>query len=263
VRKEYYTQLLKKEGINKVKITKRLFKFIQGFEIALLKSGQQITLRSRDCEVGIVILKGKCNINIDGKTYKNLGSRVDVFSERPTAVYIPLDKEVEILSFGVELALCYARCQKKKEFAIINPSRIKVTQVGKDNWQRQVSLIIGPDSESVNLIVGETINPPGNWSGTPAHKHEVDNLPFESLHEELYYFRVNRKDGFGIQRFYSPERNINEFIYLCENTVTFIPWGYHQIVAGPGYTLYYLFFLSGKSGKLIGFSDPNHKWITE
>lgn len=261
--KDYFTQLLIKKGINKTEIRKGLFRFIQGFEIVLLDNNERITLKSGNCEVGVVILKGRCNINIDGKTHENLGSREKIFKERPTAIYVPIEKEFEIVSHGVEIALCYAKCEEEADFSIIGPDKVKVMQVGKDNWQRQVSLIIRPDSQSVNLIVGETINPPGNWSGTPAHKHEIDNPPAESLHEELYYFRCDKKNGFGVERFYSPERGINELIYLKENAVTFMPWGYHQIVAGPGYTLYYLFFLSGKGKELIGCCDPDQKWLNE
>lgn len=263
MKEDFYTQFMIKEGINKAEIKKGLFKLIQGFEIVRLNNGGQITLKSKNCEVGLVILKGKCNIGIDGKSYENLGAREDVFTGRPTAVYIPIEKEVTILSHGVEIALCYAKCEEKADFAIVSPDTVKAAQVGKDNWRRQVSLIISPQAQSVNLIVGETINPPGNWSGTPAHKHEINNPPAESFHEELYYFKCDRESGFGIQRLYSPERAINELIYLKENTVTFMPWGYHQIVAAPGYTLYYLFFLSGKGARLIGSSDPEHKWLNE
>jgi 5-deoxy-glucuronate isomerase len=124
-------------------------------------------------------------------------------------------------------------------------------------------MIIGPDSPSVNMLVGETINPPGNWSGTPPHKHEGDKLQGESLHEELYYFRTDKPQGWGIERFYSPEKGINELIYLKENIVTFMPWGYHQIVAGPGYTLYYLFFLAGEGKNLSTFEDKEHCWIRQ
>lgn len=260
---DYFTQLLIKKGINKTEIKKDLFKFIQGFEIVLLDNNERMALKSGNCEVGVVILRGKCSINIDGKTHENLGSRENIFKEKPTAVYVPIEKEFEIVSHGAEIVLCYAKCEEEADFAIIGPDKVKIMQVGKDNWQRQVTLIIRPDSQSVNLIIGETINPPGNWSGTPAHKHEIDNPPEESLHEELYYFRCDKKNGFGVERFYSPERGINELIYLKENTVTFMPWGYHQIVAGPGYTLYYLFFLSGKGKELIGCCDPDHKWLNE
>jgi 5-deoxy-glucuronate isomerase len=126
-----------------------------------------------------------------------------------------------------------------------------------------VRTVIPPKGFSKNLILGETLNPPGNWSGTPPHRHEVNNLPQESLHEELYYFRTNKPESWGIQRSYSPQRGINEFIPIENHTITLIPNGYHQIVAGPGYWLYYLFFLAGVGNNLCGAPDPEHKWILD
>ncbi len=259
---EYSTQLDVKDGLNKARIENGNFKYIKGFEVLSLKDGAVLNLKTGDYETGLVVFKGKCDIDIDGKSYKDIGGRGSVFSGSPAGVYIPIGKKYTVKSRGgVELAICSSVCDKASEFAVIKPEDVKEMEVGKDNWKRHVRIIIGPSSPSVNLIVGETINPPGNWSGTPAHKHEKVNLPAESLHEELYYFRVDKPQGFGIERLYSPEKNMNELIYLKDNTVTFMPWGYHQIVAAPGYTLYYLFFLSGEGKSLAGFADPDHKWL--
>jgi len=261
--KNYVSKVDVKKGVNETKLPGGLFKYIKGFRIINLEDGQKVNLRSDGNEVGIVILRGKCDIGIDGKIYKGLGSRESVFDGHPTGVYVPIGKEYEVISRGVELAVCESKCETASEFAIIEPKDLKLMQPGKDNWQRDVRMIIGPSSPSINLLVGETLNPAGNWSGTPAHKHEEHNLPSESLHEELYYFKVDRPQGFGIKRFYSYEKGINDLIYIEDNSVTFMPWGYHQIVAGPGYTLYYLFFLSGEGKELIGSIDENHKWLLD
>ena len=180
-----------------------------------------------------------------------------------SSVYIPPGMRYSVVSDeGVEAGICKAACMPYGgEAKLITPDDVKVMQVGRDNWAREVRIMIGPHIVAKNMIIGETINPPGNWSGTPPHKHENNNLPKESLHEELYYFRTDKPQGWGIERLYSPERNINELIYLQNNTVTFMPWGYHQIVAAPGYTLYYLFFLAGEGNVLAGLEDSNHNWI--
>lgn len=261
--KDYSIQLNLKDGLNKAKIRRDLFKYISGFQILSSKEKTEIALNSEGNEIGLVLLEGACDIEFDGKTYKGLGGRKDVFAGYPAAAYIPINKKFKIMSYNAEIALCYSKCNKDSDFAIINPEDIKIMQVGRDNWKREVRIIIGQNTPSVNMIVGETINPPGNWSGTPAHKHEKVNPPVESSHEELYYFKTDKPQGFGIERIYSYEKNINELIYLKENTVTFMPWGYHQIVAGPGYTLYYLFFLAGSGKDLVGFADPEHKWLNE
>jgi 5-deoxy-glucuronate isomerase len=259
----FFTEIKIEAGLNKAKITKGIFKYIRRFSILSFKHAAKVDLETRDCETGLVILKGNCDIAIDGKTYKNLGQRDDVFHGLPTGIYVPIQKKYTISGINAEIAICSSKCEKESDFAIISPEAVKVMEVGKDNWKRQVRMIIGPASPSINLLVGETLNPPGNWSGTPAHKHERVDYPRESLHEELYYFKTDQPKGFGIERLYSYERKVNELLYLKENTITFMPWGYHQIVAGPGYWLYYLFFLSGEGKQLNGLADPAHKWLNE
>lgn len=248
------------KGYNEVELHPSL-RFIQQFGILNLKQGESFTVDTGTNEFGLLVLEGTCSIEVEEKNYGEIKSRTDLFSGLPSAVYVPADSRFSMTGGHAKVAICGGKCDQKTKSALITPQQIKIMKVGKDNWSREVRLIIGPDSPSVNIIMGETINPPGNWSGTPPHKHEDDNPPRESLHEEVYYFQTERPQGWGIERFYSPERNINELIYLENNVVTFMPWGYHQIVAGPGYTLYYLFFLAGKGTELIGYEDPNHAWI--
>ncbi|MDO8748010.1 MAG: 5-deoxy-glucuronate isomerase [Candidatus Omnitrophota bacterium] len=260
---KFKEELFIKSGFNSADISKTFFNYINNFGVISLENGKEINLKSNsDTEVGLVIYSGMCDISIYGKTYKAIGGRKSVFDGLPAGIYIPIGTEYTIRSYdSVEIGVCSAKCDTKSEFAIIYPEDIQVMQVGKENWHREVRIIIGKNSPSINLIVGETINPPGNWSGTPPHRHENMNLPNESVHEELYYFKTNRPEGFGIQRIYSPEKYINELIFLKNGTITFMPEGYHQIVAGPGYILYYLFFLAGEGKVLAGFVDPQHRWL--
>jgi 5-deoxy-glucuronate isomerase len=37
--------------------------------------------------------------------------------------------------------------------------------------------------------------------------------------------------------------------------------GYHPVVAGPGYNIYYLNFIAGSARSLAVTEDPNHVWI--
>lgn len=257
---DFVSRIKVHDGFNNVSLPES-FRFISGFGVLSFKNSSEYCIESQDNEIGLVMLEGSCNISFDGEKYKNLRARESVFSGNPTGVYIPVDSRIVIDSQNATIAVCKSKCSKKTEPAVIYPEEVKRMDVGKDNWKREVRIIIGPESPSVNLIVGETINPAGNWSGTPPHKHESKIPSEESLHEELYYFKTDKPQGWGIERVYSPERGINELIYLEENTVTFMPWGYHQIVAAPGYTLYYLFFLAGEGKELMGYEDPNHNWI--
>jgi len=257
---KYSLNLTPKPGYTAVSGRDCELKFIAEFGVLRLDNGETHRISSGDNEVGILVLSGKCRLETGGQTYE-VGNRRDVFSGLPQAAYIPPGYNCTVIGGPVEAALCQTKAERKDELRIIRETDVKVMQVGRDNWTREVRQMIPPKGFSQNLILGETLNPPGNWSGTPPHKHETENLPDESLHEELYYFRTDKPQGWGIQRTYSPERNANELIYLEDNVVTLMPWGYHQIVAGPGYNLYYLFCLAGKGNDLCGYEDPQHNWI--
>ena len=48
---------------------------------------------------------------------------------------------------------------------------------------------------------------------------------------------------------------------LKNNDLVTIPKGYHPVVAGHGYNIYYLNFLAGSDQSLANSDDPDHKWI--
>jgi len=91
----------------------------------------------------------------------------------------------------------------------------------------------------------------------------IDNPPEESKLEEVYFFKFSKPSGFGFQRIYTDDRNIDEAFSIEENDTVIIPKGYHPVAAAPGYSLYYLWILAGEGRKLIPNDDPDHKWILE
>lgn len=257
---EFITLIEDEKGLNRVSLHPD-HKHITYVGVLNLESGSDFSFETEGSEFGLLFLEGSCTVKIEGTDYGRITSRDEVFTGLPYAVYVPMDSAFTLTKGRAKVAVFGGRCNKKTKPALIAPQDIKIMDVGKDNWSREVRIIIGPEGPSVNIILGETLNPPGNWSGTPPHKHEIDDLPKESLHEEVYYFRTDKPQGWGIERIYSPERGINDLLFLRDNSVTFMPWGYHQIVAAPGYTLYYSFFLAGEGKQLIGCEDQGHCWI--
>ena len=76
---------------------------------------------------------------------------------------------------------------------------------GEANWQRFVTLATIPECGARKLIVGETINPPGNWSSYPPHKHDTLVPEVEVPMEEVYHYRFSppgalRFSGYTIPR---------------------------------------------------------------
>jgi 5-deoxy-glucuronate isomerase len=53
-----------------------------------------------------------------------------------------------------------------------------------------------------------------------------------------------------------------DVVYTVKNDdVVSLPYGYHPVVAAPGYELYYLWALAGEKRNLIPFDDPEHAWV--
>ena len=70
---------------------------------------------------------------------------------------------------------CVARDVRATVGRIIDPATVADEERGEGTTRRQVD-----DVAEGELIVGETLNPPGGWSSYPPHRHE---------HEELYLYR--------------------------------------------------------------------------
>jgi len=146
---------------------------------------------------------------------------------------------------------------------VIGPDQVKVRHVGRGNWRRTIYDIVDAAFPAQSMILGETFNPPGFWSSAPPHKHEVDDLPHESAHEEVYLFRLDPPRGFGMQRVYTDDRSLDVAYAVEDGDAVAIPRGYHPVVAGPGYRLYYLWVLAGHQRVLAPRDDPVHAWLKE
>jgi len=240
-----------------------ILKYI-GFGVLNLQRGDKYTSINRGRETGLIILKGTCNIRAGEVSFQSIGKRSSVFEGRAYAVYVPRDTEFEITAESpCEIAVCTAPSSKHGRPQLITPEQNKIRVLGRENWQRDVCDIIGLEVEAERLVIGETLNPPGNWSSYPPHKHDEDNLPQESKMEELYFFKIEPEHGFGFQRLYTPDGSLDEVYTLRNNDVVFIPRGYHPVVAAPGYKICYLWVLAGEKRILAPNDDPVHAWIKE
>ncbi len=85
--------------------------------------------------------------------------------------------------------------------------------------------------------------------------------------EEVYFFQVEPRGGFGFIRVYTDPGDPLPFdcAYAVEDGDTvLIPRGYHPVVAFPGYTLNYTWALAGEGRTYGAWSeDPRHAWIKD
>jgi len=137
---------------------------------------------------------------------------------------------------------------------------------GGGNATRQINSLIPPGFECDRLVAVEVYTPPGNWSSYPPHKHDVHRVDpagnlVEADLEEIYFYKLDRPEGYAIQRIYTTERNLDETIVARNNDLVLVPEGYHPVCSAHGYTTYYLNFLAGSAQSLAASDDPAHAWI--
>jgi 5-deoxy-glucuronate isomerase len=231
-----------------------------------LEKGQDYRAHSGDREVLAVILGGTASFTVNGTSFAKVGGRPSVFSGKPHAVYVPPGADYAIRAEGpVEIALPSAPGDQALEPYVIAPAQVANGVWGAANFKRYyhqiLTLVSQPGLPACRLIVGETFTPSGNWSTYPPHKHQVDDLPREAYHEEMYYFKVSPADGFGICHYYNEEGEEENFT-VRDNTIHMMPRGYHTVVSAPGYTTYYLWFLAGNQRVQGATDDPSLGWVS-
>ena len=233
------------------------------FGMLELLAGQSFFMKSDDFENALIVLGGKCAVEGDGFSFKEVGARKDVFSGKPHTVYIPRHKSYKITALtDMDLAWTASPASKDAAAYVIAPEQVKEAHLGKENFQRDALLMLTDAFPSEHLFIGEAYVPSGNQASYPPHRHEVDNLPVEVSMEELYFFRFNPKQGYGIQSIYTDDRSIDFTCQVHENDATLIPRGYHPVVNSPGYTMWYLWIMAGESNrKFLSVMDPAHKWV--
>ncbi len=230
------------------------------FELLVLSAGESSSGQTGDREVIAVILGGTVTIRAAGQTFAEIGERANVFEGKPYSVYLPAGVVYSVTAVSdAQVALPSAPSTLEAEPYLITPDQVVTGVWGYDNHTRNYHQIlvesVQPDFPAQRLIVGETFTPSGNWSTYPAHKHEIDNLPEEAYHEEMYYFRVTPKDGFGITRYYHSEDDAQNYT-VKDNSILMMPDGYHTYVGAPGFKSYYLWFLAGEHRVQAAPPDP-------
>lgn len=229
-----------------------------------LQKEEKHTFISSKTEIALIVLTGVCKIYCSGvMSGESIGARPSVFEGPASAFYLPPNQELNVTAeTHSEIAVVQVKAANKGlNPRLITPSDVGNKLVGKGCWRRFVSDIISGDFPAERFIIGETINPPGNWSSSPPHKHDRHNPPHESQFEEVYFYRFDPPQGYGLQRIYTAEGDIDECYAVQQNDVVAIPRGYHPVVAGPGYKLYYLWILAGRGREPKWYEDPKHSWI--
>ena len=201
-----------------------------------LAAGDFKGYREVDKEYALVILGGSCTVSGEGFEFKNAGKRKDVFDGAATCIYIPCNRPFKIKAeTEVSIAVCKSPSTKDFKPAIINPEDVIIKNLGKPGWEREAHFILDERVDANMLYIGEAFVKGGQWASYPPHKHDDDNMPTEAATEEIYYYEFKKPQGFGIQKVYTMEGDIDETYTVRSGDFVEIPKGYHPFHAAPGY----------------------------
>ncbi len=237
-----------------------------GFSVYNLKAGDMASEATGDREVILVLVEGKASITGADQDWGILGERMDVFEKSPPhCLYLPNETEWSATAeTDCVLAVCSAPGTGGHTPRRIGPDGINLTERGKGTNTRFINNIaMEAEDYADSLLVTEVFTPPGHWSSYPSHRHDEDDFPRITYLEETYYHRLNPKTGFGIQRVYTDDGQLDETMAVADGDVVLVPRGHHPCGAPYGFEMYYLNVMAGPLRKWRFVPAPEVEWIME
>lgn len=237
-----------------------------GFGLYKLAAGEKATESTSDREAILVIVEGKAELSAGGEAFGECGDRMHVFEKtKPTCLYVPNDSEwTAIATTPCTIAVCTAPGKSGHPVRLIGPDDIGNETRGQGANTRHIHPIAMEDFDVADsLLVTEVFTPQGNWSSYPPHRHDEDNFPDMTYLEETYYHRLDPAQGFGFQRVFTDDRELDETIAVSDGEVVLVPKGHHPCGAPYGYDMYYLNVMAGPLRKWRFENHPAHEWIVE
>jgi 5-deoxy-glucuronate isomerase len=240
------------------------------FSAIQLDEGQTWSFNTRAGEMALIVLGGTCDILSSTGEWRGLGQRRDVFHGMPTTLYLSRGTQLTVtarsprLDFGVG----WAPARHDHPARLVRPEEVAVEIRGGGNATRQINKMIPPGFDCERLVVVEVYTPAGNWSSYPPHKHDERRLDaegrlLEADLEEIYFYKIEKPEGFAYQRIYTADRRLDELILARDSCLVISPEGYHPVVAAHGYNVYYLNILAGSDQSLAASDDPAYAWVKE
>jgi 5-deoxy-glucuronate isomerase len=231
------------------------------FFVRRINAGETYSAQTVGEEAAFVLLGGTCTADW-GKGPTRIGKRKNVFDGLPYSLYLPAGNSVRFTAESTcEIAECRVPSEAQNEVRMIAPADVVSSLRGGGNASRQIVDIMGPAFTADKLMAIEVYTPGGNWSSYPPHKHDVHNPPGEVDLDEIYYYRIQKREGFAFQHLYSGKHGADQILKVRDGDTVLVHSGYHPVVAGPGYDVYYLNFLAGSARALAVTEDSNHVWL--
>lgn len=193
-----------------------------------MKKDEKKVFYSEDEEIAVLLLQGTLLVSIDNQ--EEVLTRRSVFLDGPYAVHACKKNPITVLA-KADSEILVQKTKNNKTFVstIYHPKDAPwkySTQGCYGNVaNRRVNTIFDHDIEpNSNMVLGEVLNDPGNWSGYLPHRHPQP---------ECYFFLFDHPEGFGASF-------IGDEVYKSVNrSFSAIPGGeLHPQAVAPGYQMY-------------------------
>jgi len=228
---------------------------LMDFGILKLDMGQEITSREGK-ERAFLLITGEVEFEWDG--HGAVAKRASCFDEMPWCLHVPSDVPIMIscLKQGTELSVHKTINAQRFEARLFKPEDCHNEERGipslKDTATRIVRTIIDKSNrKNSNLVLGETINFPGRWSGYPPHHHPQP---------EIYFYKFNLENGFGYAE-------VGEQVYKLRtnDTLLIYPGVTHPQVSAPGYAMCYIWAIRHLDNLpyIAPIFAPEYMWVTD
>lgn len=228
-----------------------------------LGAAQTVSFGAREREYGLLVLGGVARVDGDSFAFERVGERETVFDGGAYAAYIPRGRRFSITALTPFSAiLCGAPADADHPAALLRPDEARVSLSGKPGWERRVCTVLDARTEACSLLMGEVYLAGGQWTSYPPHKHDTDQMPLEASSDEVYYFQFDKPQGFGIQRVYTPDGELDETYTVRSGDLIEIPAGYHPCCCAPGYNAYIFWAMAGSERGFHMRQDPQHAWLS-
>ena len=177
-------------------------------------------------------------------------------------MYMPCNRAVRIESRTYcKIAVCATPVDEDSEPQHITQDEVRMVRLGVKPWERDTTFIIDGTTNAKKLTVGEAYVTPGNWAGFPPHKHDIADMPNESVLEEVYYF------------LFDPPRDLRCSVFIPKTArsmwlteLRIMSWW-----SSPGVSYYclcagiqqLLLVADGRPAPgLFRSNDPDHQWVS-
>ena len=209
-------------------------------------------------------------------TSQKLIGRESVFHGPTDLIYLSINTEIKVTGKG-RFVMAEAPAKNPYPVKFIPAGTVPVFTRGTGPSSRQVHNFGVPEELMADrFIVVEVIVPAGNWSGSPAHKHDTYIPGVESNLEEIYYFQAAVARGLPEPKISDPtgffrghksdDREYEVCAEVRSGDVVLVPHGWHgPVMATPGYDLYFMNVMAGpdpdRSWNIT--DDPTQSWIRD